>query len=230
MSLSVSQGEGVTVFTSKPKSRRPTVCQILGNLCYSPAVLIPQDVKKKTVSRPTILGIVQIIVGLLNIITGILFVKWGIHDYIMIWDSPFWLGGEFLISGIMTMLAGNYPSYFLFTLAVILNEVSALLAILAVGLYSWDLENSSSSSAYDYSSALTPKHRREADPLLFFKDSDVTVRRILDIMMIVFAILQLCMNVTFVVPVLKKCARKNSLDDPQLHKLIPEEITANPAC
>ncbi|KAA0723772.1 hypothetical protein E1301_Tti003113 [Triplophysa tibetana] len=230
MSLSVSQGKGVTVFISKPKSRRPTECTILGNLCYSPAFLIPPDVKKKAVSLPTILGILQIIVGLLNIITGILFVKWGLHDYIMKWDTPFWLGGEFVISGIMTMLVANYPSYFLFTLTVILNEVSALLAILAVGLYSWDLENSSSSAAYGYSSAITPKHRREADPLMFSKDLDVTVRRILDIMMIVSAILQLCMNVTFVVPSLKKCARKNSLDDPQLHKLLPEEITANPAC
>lgn len=78
----------------------------------------------------------------------------------------------FAASGFGTCVAGLF-SVLQFTLTVILNEVSALLAILAVGLYSWDLENSSSSSAYGYSSALTPKHRREADPLMFFKDLDV---------------------------------------------------------
>lgn len=189
----MSQGKGVTVFTSNPKSLR-----------------IPQDIKQQTLPLPTVLGIVQIIVGLLNILTGILFTRWGIHDHVMMWGAPFWLGGEFLISGIMTILVGNYPSYFLFTLTVILNEVSALLAVSAVGLYSWDLENIRSSEAYDYSSVLTPKHSRAADPLLYFEDWNVAVRRILDIMMIVFAILQLCMNVTFVVPSVRACQEEFS--------------------
>lgn len=35
----------------------------------------------------------QILVGILNIVTGSVFLSFGIHDYIMMSDVPFWFGG-----------------------------------------------------------------------------------------------------------------------------------------
>ncbi|XP_057203803.1 uncharacterized protein LOC130562659 isoform X2 [Triplophysa rosa] len=194
MSLSVSQDEGVTVITitSNPKSKWPSLCQILGNLCYSPMCLLPTNVKKEMMYIQTALGIVQIIVGILNIIAGILFINWGMHDYIMMWNTPFWLGGVFLTSGIMSILVFCIRGYAVFALAVILNEASGLLAMIGVALYSWDLVRTSSYSAYDYSPALTPEQRMDTESFLYIKDW--------------------------------------IKDDPQLHKLLPEEITENPEC
>ncbi|XP_051720777.1 transmembrane protein 176l.4 [Ctenopharyngodon idella] len=47
MSLTVSQGEGLTVITitSNPKSKWPVLCQILGFLCNSPGCFAPQHMK-----------------------------------------------------------------------------------------------------------------------------------------------------------------------------------------
>ncbi len=35
----------------------------------------------------------QIIAGVLNLVTGFLFITSGIHDHIMMFNMPFWLGG-----------------------------------------------------------------------------------------------------------------------------------------
>ncbi|XP_056610012.1 uncharacterized protein LOC130426993 [Triplophysa dalaica] len=223
MSLSVSQDEGVTVITiiSNPKSKWPILCQILGNLWVSPTCILPKNVKKERMSIENALGIVQIIVGILNIVAGILFMNGGINDYIMMWNTPFWLGSVFLISGVMTILEYCIGSYVVLFLTVILNEANGLMALIGVSMYSWDFVGTRSYSAYDYLPALTPEQRMES--LLYIKDWIAMTRGALDIVMIVFTILQFCANITFVVMSVKAYVLND--DDPQLHKLLPEENT-----
>ncbi|KAI7813957.1 membrane-spanning 4-domains subfamily A member 8-like isoform X1 [Triplophysa rosa] len=227
MSRSVSQGKGVTVFTinSNAKSKRPTVCQFLGNLCYSSARLMLQGVKRKIYQHPIrVLGIVQIyILGIIHIITGISLESHRIYKDTLMCNAPYWLGSGFIISGIMTILADKYPRNCLFALAVILNTVSGILSMIAVGLYSWDFYK-----VYDYSSAINPEQWKQTNSFLYIEDSNVTNREILDVVMIVFAVLQLCLNITSIFMSLRTCFRKDSVDAPRSHKLLPEVMTGNP--
>ncbi|XP_065117962.1 uncharacterized protein [Paramisgurnus dabryanus] len=211
-------------FNANPKSKWPTLCQILGNLCLSPAGSIPQDVKGAMLDLLTALGILQIIVGILNIAIGILFAYWGIHDYIMTFNGPFWLGAVFLISGIMTLLVGCCSSIVLDILSLILNQVSAFVGFMGVALYSWDLV-----SASFYSATLIQEQMKGADAFLYFEDSNMMFRRTLDVMMIALAVLQLCLNVYFIVILVRVFVEKNSAEEPQLHKLLQEDTTADPA-
>ncbi|KAA0723771.1 hypothetical protein E1301_Tti003114 [Triplophysa tibetana] len=231
MSLSVSQDEGVIVITitSNPKSKWPILCQILGGPCVSPICLLPKKVNKEMMSIATSLGIVQVIVGILNIVAGILFMNWGINDHIMKWNTPFWLGGVFLISGIMTILESCIASYVVIVLAAILNEAIGLMALIGVSLYSWDLVETRSYSADDYSQALTPEQRMDTESLMDIKNwITMSSRGTLDIVMIVFTILQFCANITFVVKTVRAYVVRD--DDPELHKLLPEEITGKQEC
>ncbi|XP_073715498.1 uncharacterized protein [Misgurnus anguillicaudatus] len=212
---------------ANPKSKWPTLGHILGKL--SPAGSIPQDVKRTMLYLLTALAILQIIVGILNIVTGILFANWGIHDYIMKFYGPYWLGAVFLISGIMTLLVCFYLSKVLEILALILNQASAFLALMGVALYSWDLARASYYSAYDYSATLIQEQMKGADAFLYFEDLNVMSRKKLDAMMVALAVLQLCINVYFIVMSVRVFVKKNSAEDPQLHKLLREDTTGNPA-
>ncbi|XP_073715506.1 uncharacterized protein [Misgurnus anguillicaudatus] len=212
---------------TNPKSKWPSLRHILGNLCLSPAGSIPQDVKSTMLYLLTALGILQIIVGMLNIVTGILFANWGIHDYMMMFYGPYWLGAVFLISGIMTLLVGCCRSIVLDILSLILNQVSAFVALMGVALYSWDLVSASYYSANDYSATLIQEQRNGDDAFVYFKDSNMMFRRTLDVMMIALAVLQLCLNVYFIVILVRVFVEKNSAEDPQLHKLLPEDTTGN---
>nr|XP_055069574.1 uncharacterized protein LOC129450661 isoform X1 [Misgurnus anguillicaudatus] len=206
---------------ANPKSKWPTLGHILGKL--SPAGSIPQDVKRTMLYLLTALAILQIIVGILNIVTGILFANWGIHDYIMKFYGPYWLGAVFLISGIMTLLVCFYLSKVLDILSLILNQASAFLALMGVALYSWDLARTSY-----YSATLIQEQMKGADAFLYFEDLNVMSRKKLDAMMVALAVLQLCINVYFIVMSVRVFV-KNSAEDPQLHKLLREDTTGNPA-
>ncbi|KTG32264.1 hypothetical protein cypCar_00029803 [Cyprinus carpio] len=72
MSLTVSQGEGMTVITvaSNPKSRWPVLCQILGSLCYGPVSIASQEMEEKLTDTQRVIGIVQIVVAVMNLVLG----------------------------------------------------------------------------------------------------------------------------------------------------------------
>ncbi|CAM4531486.1 hypothetical protein PO909_023321 [Leuciscus waleckii] len=218
MSLSMSQGEGVTVIsiTSNPNSKWPILCQILGTLCYSPVCAVSQHVKSKMMGIYMALGIVQIIVGLLNILTGILFLSFGIHDHIMMSNTPLWFGAVFFVVGIVSIVAAQFPSYNLSLVAVVLNKVSALLAMIGLALYSWDLMNF---------------EVRYYDHMKY----DVTIiREGVDVTMMIFSGLQLCVTLSFTVLTLKELfetgASEKSVEDLHFYKPLKEELTVSHVC
>uniref|UniRef100_A0A8C2DW50 Transmembrane protein 176l.3b n=1 Tax=Cyprinus carpio TaxID=7962 RepID=A0A8C2DW50_CYPCA len=193
MSLAVSHGEGVTVITiiSNPKSKWPILCQILGSLCHSPVCAVSQQVKAKMMGIYMALGIMQIIVGLLNLMTGILFISSGIHDYIMMCNAPFWLGGVFLVVGVVSIVAAWFPTYFLLLVTVVLNKVSAVLAMIGLALYAWDLVSFKVFMHYEE------------------MNYDKMIREALDITMMIFSALQLCVTLSFYVLTLKELCKTN---------------------
>ncbi|XP_050971721.1 uncharacterized protein LOC127168719 [Labeo rohita] len=209
MSLTVSQDEGVTVitFTSKPNSEWPIPCQILCALCHSPACAVSQHIKAKMMSIYATLGIVQIIVGIL--MTGILFVRSGVKDDILMINAPFWLGGVFVVVGVVSIVAARSLSYFLLLVTVVLNTATALLAKIGLALYAWEL----------MSLQITTN-------MSFQESYQKMIREALDITMMIFTVLQLCVAISFTVLSLKELFRMNSVKDPQLYKPLKEEIIA----
>ncbi|XP_077077593.1 uncharacterized protein LOC143730906 [Siphateles boraxobius] len=254
MSLTVSQGEGLTVITvsSNPKSKWPVLCQILAYLCCSPVCFVSQNMKGKLTNIHTALGIVQIIVGVLNIVVGIMFICLGLYwsMYIMAM-GPFWLGSMFFVAGIVCILAAKFPSSCLLVIGMILNVVCAALAITGAALYSVDLatghngyyyydtcqERYNSYSGYDsYDRYLTPspEERSKTEACLYYKNLIKMGFLGLDIMMIVLSVLQLCVNISFCVLTGKALCEKDedakSVEDPELHKPLLEDAAVAPAC
>ncbi|XP_056121713.1 uncharacterized protein tmem176l.3b isoform X2 [Rhinichthys klamathensis goyatoka] len=212
MSLTMSQGEGVTVITinSNPNSKWPILCQILGTLCYSPVCSVSQYAKSKMIGIYMALGIVQIIVGILNIVTGILFLRFGIHDYIMWSDAPLWFGGVFIVIGFLSIVAAQIPSYFLCLVAVVLNKVSAVLAMVGLALYSWDLMSFQRAVVQQY------EHMNE-----------VEIREGLDVTMMIFSGLQLSVTLSFSVLTLKELFEMGSGEDLHFYKPLKEDLTVS---
>ncbi|XP_039546946.1 uncharacterized protein tmem176l.3b [Pimephales promelas] len=215
MSLTMSQGEGVTLITinSNPNSKWPILCQILGALCYSPVCSVSQHAKSKMIGIYMALGIVQIIVGILNIVTGILFLNLGIHDYIMRSDTPLWFGGVFIVIGILSIVAAQIPSYFLCLVAVVLNKVSAVLAMVGLALYSWDLMSFQRTVALEY------EHP-------FY----IGIREGLDVTMMIFSGLQLSVTLSFSVLTLKELFEMDSGKDLHFYKPLKEDLTVSHVC
>ncbi|XP_067305637.1 B-lymphocyte antigen CD20-like [Pseudorasbora parva] len=257
MTLTVSQGEGMTVITvtSNPKNKWPVLCQILGFLCYSPVCSVSQGMKGKLKNIHTALGIVQMIVGVLNIAVGIMFICLGLY-----WSmdrmamGPFWLGSMFIVSGIVCILAAKFPTSCLLFIGMILHAVCAALAITGVVLYSVDLANDhdgyyynpcpepyNSYSGYSrynsyerYDPTMpSPEERRTWDTCLYYRNLTEMAFKGLDIMMIVLSVLQLCVSISFCVltgKALCKKAEDEKVEDPELHKPLMEDAAAAPEC
>uniref|UniRef100_A0A672S613 Transmembrane protein 176l.1 n=1 Tax=Sinocyclocheilus grahami TaxID=75366 RepID=A0A672S613_SINGR len=223
MPLTVSQGEGMMVIsiTSNPKSKWPVLCQILSSLSYGPVCFASEDMKEKLTDTQRVIGAVQIMVGVMNI-------KMGCFGFIF----SFWIGGV-LVIGIVTVLAAKFPSPFL---VMILNVVSAALAITAAVLYSMDLATGNNlycDTSY-YSSngyAVTPstEQMRRTEICVKYKYLNKMILGGLDIMMIVLSVLQLCVTISFCVLTGKALCKKDE-DDPELHKPLLEDDTPGPAC
>ncbi|XP_052000240.1 transmembrane protein 176A-like [Xyrauchen texanus] len=243
MPLTVARGEGMTVLTvtSNPKSKWPLLCQILGTLCYSPVCSVSQDKEGKLTNTLTALGIVQMIVGVINIVVGISFASFHINNNLVNSDNaPIWIGIVFLLVGIVCILAAKFPSSCLLVIAVILNIVSAALAITAVVLCSVDIAVGNDQycndnySYYDYRGTPSPEQKKETEACLYYKYLNQMILGGLDIMLIVFSVLQLCVTISFCVLTGKVLCKKGgdakSVEDPQLYKPLLDEVTSNPAC
>ncbi|XP_016429715.1 uncharacterized protein LOC107756903 [Sinocyclocheilus rhinocerous] len=243
MSLTVSQGEGLTVITiaSDPKSKWPVLCQVLSFLCCSPVCSVSQNMKKKLTNIHTALGTMQIIVGVINIVFGILLKSSRIWNNITESGVVFWIGGVVLVIGIVTVLAAKFPSPFLLVITVILNVVSAALAITAAVLYSVDLAtgnglycDTSYYSSNSYAVTPSPEQTRRTEICVKYKYLNKMILGGLDIMMIALSVLQLCVTISFCVLTGKALCKKDedvkSVEDPELHKPLLEDDTPGPAC
>ncbi|KAL1258706.1 hypothetical protein QQF64_009283 [Cirrhinus molitorella] len=243
MSVTLSKGEGLTVITiaSNPKSKWPVLCQILAFLCCSPVCSVSLNMKKKLTNIHTALGTMQIIVGVIIIVFGIFFtITW---TWNIIGDSgvAFWIGGVVVVIGIVTILATKFPSPILLVIAVILNVVSAALAITAVVLYSIDLATGSNlycrtsyySSYGDYVTS-SPEKMRQTEICMQYKYLNNMILGGLDILMIVLSVLHLCVTISFCVLTGKALCKKDedakSVEDPELYKPLMEDATVGPAC
>ncbi|XP_042346254.1 uncharacterized protein LOC121945940 [Plectropomus leopardus] len=194
MSFTVVKDNKVTVVTvvADQKSILPPLCQILKTLCYSPTCCsVDKGLMQTSVTAG--LGTVQIMVGLFNIGLG------PGRTYIQPQDLPhlaaaYWLGAAFIIAGITTLVAGQFPSLCLVVFAVLMNIIGAIFAIIGIVLYGKDIAET---SVYSMCLAWFIK-------LYHVRDNCGDVAAIaqyllgaVDIALIVMAVLQLCVCISF---------------------------------
>ncbi|XP_030248760.1 transmembrane protein 176B-like [Sparus aurata] len=237
MSLTMTKADGVTVFTltSDPESTCPPLCQILTGLCYSPACCsLSQHLRRVQRTSQSVLGALHITVGLLNI---------GLGAIIEVRSSPypFWLGGMFILFGIVSILSEKYPSPCLVILNVTLNLFGVLFAIAAIVLYSIDIAVINlwwmCEEYYDYfSHDSTPSPHEDVMKEICMKSRTMALMLIRSIIavLIVLSVLELCIAISSAVLGIKALRSRGkrgneSTDDPECYKPRKEKNAINPS-
>ncbi|XP_048116848.1 uncharacterized protein LOC125305861 isoform X2 [Alosa alosa] len=127
MSVTMTKVEGVTVLTVtniNPKSNWPLLCQILGTLCYSPACSVSHKLRGLLGGTQSALGTIQIMIGLLNIGFGaILHASYSTYNVVTESGASYWLGGLFILCGVLCILAEKCPSACLVFITGLMNIV-----------------------------------------------------------------------------------------------------------
>ncbi|XP_071327079.1 membrane-spanning 4-domains subfamily A member 8-like isoform X2 [Trachinotus anak] len=186
MSVTATEDKGVTVITIKANSKSmfPPLCQILGALCYSPVCC---SVQKGLMSPfvTEVIGIIQIIMGLFSITLGPgqpSLYPMDVGEMAV----PYWLGAVYTAVGLMSFLAGNIPSPCLVGLALSMNVVGAVFAIVGIVLYGIEVYIILSWWWYDYET-----------------DRYVDLLTTADTVSVIMAVLQLCLCIGFAVLAIK---------------------------
>ncbi|XP_053183870.1 membrane-spanning 4-domains subfamily A member 4A-like [Scomber japonicus] len=152
-------------------------------------------------SVTTAFGTLQIMVGLFNI--GLGPGRPSLHpgDLTNL-GAAYWLGAVFIVTGVMTILAGQFPSSGLVGFTVFMNICGAIFAITAIVLYAIDLSDSSFLWMCDLSRNNDQENCRN---VAFFAQR---LLRSMDITLIAVAVLQLCVNIRFSVLGIKALCEK----------------------
>ncbi|XP_040900909.1 high affinity immunoglobulin epsilon receptor subunit beta-like isoform X1 [Toxotes jaculatrix] len=173
----------------------PPLCQILKTLCFSPVCCSEYKGMMQT-NVTAALGTIQIMVGLFNI--GLAPGRTSTHSEDL--GNAYWLGVVYIAAGIMSVFAGRWPSLFLVGFAVFVNIVATVFAIIGIVLYAIDLGNVSIIWMCDRNRHNADNHGDNCRYLAFFAQSLLTG---MDITLIVLAVLQLCVCISFSVLALK---------------------------
>uniref|UniRef100_A0A3Q0SHM5 Uncharacterized protein n=1 Tax=Amphilophus citrinellus TaxID=61819 RepID=A0A3Q0SHM5_AMPCI len=162
----------------------------------------------------------QILVGLFNIGLGPGRTSTHPGDFTSL-GAAYWLGAVFIVSGIVSILAGQLPSSCLLGFAVFTNIAGGIFAVTAIVLYGIDLRDASLLWICDRSGvdacvcAPFSIHQR------LLKSLDVTL--------IALALLQLAVNIRFAVWGIRALCQQGDRDpEEQLPKVMDEVILINP--
>ncbi|XP_062255111.1 uncharacterized protein LOC133964846 [Platichthys flesus] len=141
MSVSITKGEGVTVFTMTvdPNNSCPPLCQIIKSLCYSPVwCTVSQRLRTAQRMSQSVLGALHIMTGLLHIGLGVILLnsQSGSGWVMDVTLFPVWMGVLFTLFGVMCILSEKFPSLCLVSINVILNMTGVAFALTAIVLYS----------------------------------------------------------------------------------------------
>ncbi|XP_039662617.1 high affinity immunoglobulin epsilon receptor subunit beta-like [Perca fluviatilis] len=131
----------VIAVAADSKSMFPSSCQILKTPRSSLfSGLVYQGLLQTSVT--TAIGTMQIMVGLFNIGLGPGRTSINPGDLTSL-GAAYWLGAVFIVTGIMSIVARQFPSSCLMGFTVFMNIVGAIFAITGIVLYALDLGNAS---------------------------------------------------------------------------------------
>ncbi|XP_028281998.1 high affinity immunoglobulin epsilon receptor subunit beta-like [Parambassis ranga] len=134
---------------------------------------------------PAVVGAVQIMVGLFNVGLGPGRTSTHPGDLSSL-GAAYWLGAVFIVTGVLSVLAGRFPSPCLTGFTVFMNIVGAIFAITAIVLYAIDL--SAASLLWMCNNSSDDNCRKVA----LFAQRLLTY---MDVTLIGLAVIQLCVSV-----------------------------------
>ncbi|KAK2844985.1 hypothetical protein Q5P01_011644 [Channa striata] len=146
-------------------------------------------------SITTAIGTVQIMVGLFNIGLGPGRTSTSPGDLTSL-GAAYWLGSVFIVTGILSIVAGQFPSSCLLGFTVFMNIVGAIFAITGIVLYFVDLSNASLLRLCDQSSNNVSVYGDSCRHVALFAQKLI---RTTDITLIALALLQLHVSIRFAV-------------------------------
>ncbi|KAI3361317.1 hypothetical protein L3Q82_013502, partial [Scortum barcoo] len=190
------KNRGVTVISvaADRKNMFPSLCQILRAVCYSAEGCAGYQGRMKT-SFTAALGTAQIMTGLFNIGLGPGRTSTSPGDLTSL-GAAYWLGAVFIVTGIMSILAGRFPSPCLVGFTVFMNIVGAIFAITAIALYGIDVKDASVLWMCDRSRNYTGYRGDSCRNVALVAQSLLTS---MDITLIALAVLQFCVNIRFTI-------------------------------
>nr|XP_040020338.1 uncharacterized protein LOC120810120 [Gasterosteus aculeatus aculeatus] len=198
----------------------PPLCRILKTLCCSGSTgLMERDVTAA-------LGTMQVMVGLFNIGLGP-GRPYMQPDSLTFTGAAYWLGGVFSVAGIMSILAGRFPSLYLVGFAVLVNIVGSISAVVGIVQSSVDLAAAPAAGMCDgYTAEL------HNDNCIYVAQYFQRLLTGLDVTLIVLAVLHLCVSISFAVLGIKALVNRETeevdKDDEDQH-LMKEALLTNPA-
>ncbi|XP_049901886.1 transmembrane protein 176B-like isoform X2 [Epinephelus moara] len=252
MSVIMSKADGVTVFTvtSDTQSVCPPLCQIIKGLCYSPVCCsVSQSLRKVQRSSQSILGALHIMVGLLNIGLGAILCSSRSGSWYQMDETgfPFWLGGVFMLFGVIGIVSEKCPSPCLVIINVILNLAGVGFAIASIVLYSINIAHIGlwlmCRNKYDYNYDYYSRHRPTATPspweeimkekCLEGKELVLMLLRSMNAVLIVLSALELCLVISSAVMGIKALRSSEKEEDkktadPEHYNPLLEEVTSTP--
>ncbi|KAE8289178.1 hypothetical protein D5F01_LYC13058 [Larimichthys crocea] len=168
------------------------------------------------------LGTLQIMVGLFNIGLGPGRTSFHPGDFANL-EAAYWLGGVFILTGIISILANGFPSCGLRCFALFMNIIASIIAAVGIALYAVDLDgpslarlcDNSSSSDWYYGSSDNCKY------VAYYLERLITG---MDITMIVMTGLQLLVSVTFTVRFCSRMKDEQGDEDAEIHKPLLKEV------
>nr|XP_057926216.1 uncharacterized protein LOC131127905 [Doryrhamphus excisus]XP_057926217.1 uncharacterized protein LOC131127905 [Doryrhamphus excisus] len=246
MSVSLARADGVTVMTltSNPKSRWPPLCQILCGLCYSPVCCSVSRHLRAVMGRSqSALGALQIMVGLLHVGLGVILLCAEPASWWKISETAFpeWLGGLFIIFGVVCVLSERYPSPCLVIINAMLNLSGIAFSVASITLYSvsmakiWMWSFCEDEYDYYYRTKHTPSPTM-SDTEVFMKNQCMRGRRLVLVLLrgingvlIVLSVMELCLTIAASVLAIKALRRRDekSLDHAEKYKPLREEDDAS---
>ncbi|XP_073342225.1 uncharacterized protein [Pagrus major] len=193
MTVTAFRHKGVTVVTvaSDSNSMLPPLCQILKSLCYSPTCCSVTEGLLQT-NVVSALGAIMIMVGLFNIGLGPGRMSYHPEDFTRL-GAAYWLGGVYIAAGVVSVLASRFPSRCLVGFAAFVNIIGSIFAIVGIVMYAIDLSESNVGWMCDWGTTDGPDRCKF---VAYFAQRLLTG---MDVTLIVMAVLQLCVCISFAV-------------------------------
>ncbi|XP_034029429.1 uncharacterized protein LOC117513293 [Thalassophryne amazonica] len=206
MPAAVTKDAALTIYTvtADSKNMLPPLCQLLKALCCS-AECCSRCLRFTQPCVTAALGTIQIMFGLFNIGLGPGRTSLRSGDFASL-GAAYWLGSVYIVTGILSLLAGQCPTVCLVGFTVFMNISGAIFAITGIALYAIDLGDASvlwMCSLLKYSGDYNSDNCAN---VAFLVQSLLTS---MDATLIILAVLQLCVNISLAVLGIKALIKKD---------------------
>ncbi|XP_042346403.1 uncharacterized protein LOC121946056 isoform X2 [Plectropomus leopardus] len=198
MLITAVKDKSVTVITvaADEKSMLPPLCQVPKTLGCSPMC---RSVNKTVIRSSTVsvLGTIQIMVGLFNIGLGPGRTSLRPDDFASL-GAAYWLGGVFIAVGLVSLIADQFPTFFLVFLAALVNIIGSAFAIFAIVMYVQDMASTTVARLCSdnwYNAGSMPRD----DRCIYVAQGYLRLLVAMDITMIILAVQQLFVCITITV-------------------------------